>query len=98
LGLLLLALGLGFADSAATLLALIPLSALGALLAFAGIDLAISRRLFDARPDCWFPIGATALVTVAFNPAAGLACGWLIELALRPAMRAARRLWRGRAG
>jgi hypothetical protein len=51
----------------------------GALLILAGTDLAISRRLFDGRPSCLWVIGFTALVTVAVNPALGLALGWIAE-------------------
>jgi Molybdate transporter of MFS superfamily len=46
-GVVLLVLAVGFADHAATLFALIPIGAVGALLIFAGTDLAISRHLFD---------------------------------------------------
>lgn len=79
-GSLLLVLGLGFAGNAAALFAVIPLSAVGALLLVAGTDLAVSKRLFDARPDCWPAIGITAATTALVNPALGLAAGWIIEL------------------
>jgi MFS superfamily sulfate permease-like transporter len=79
-GAALLLLALGFADRASTMLALIPVSAVGALLIFAGTDLAISRRLFDGKPSCLWVIGATALVTVTVNPALGLILGWIAEL------------------
>ena len=78
-GAVLLALAVGFADQAAALFALIPIGAVGALLIFAGTDLAISRRLFDGRPSCLWVIGATALVTVTVNPALGLVSGWIAE-------------------
>jgi predicted benzoate:H+ symporter BenE len=84
LGIVLLALGLWFADEAAALLTLIPTAAVGALLVVSGGDLALSRRLFDARPVCWPVIGATAALTIAVNPAAGLVCGWLLEVVRRP--------------
>ena len=45
-----------------------------------GIGLAISRRLFDARPSCWPVIGVTALATLTINPAVGLILGWITEL------------------
>jgi len=51
-GLVLLILAVGFADNAASLFATIPIGAVGALPAMAGTDLAVSRRLFDARPSC----------------------------------------------
>jgi hypothetical protein len=80
LGLVLLVLALGFADTAAQLFAVIPIGAVGALLIMAGTDLALSRRLFDGRPSCWPVIGVTALVTLLVNPAIALAAGWIAEL------------------
>jgi hypothetical protein len=79
-GAALLVLAIGFADHAAALFSLIPIGAVGALLIFAGTDLAISRRLFDGKPSCLWVIGATALVTVTVNPALGLVLGWVSEL------------------
>jgi MFS superfamily sulfate permease-like transporter len=79
-GAVLLILAIGFAEHAAPLFKLIPVGAVGALLIFAGTDLAVSRRLFDARPSCWPVIGIAALVTLAVNPAMGLITGWLSEL------------------
>ena len=73
-------LAVGFAGSAAQLFAMIPIGAVGALLIMAGTDLALSRRLFDARPSCWPVIGLTALVTVVANPVIGLCGGWLAEI------------------
>ena len=89
LGILLLVLGLCFADGALALFAVLPAGAVGALLLVAGSDLAMSRRLFDARPDCWPAIGLSAALTVFVNPAAGLAAGWVVE----SGRRLARRLW-----
>jgi Molybdate transporter of MFS superfamily len=80
LGTALLVLALGFAGSAAALFAAIPPSAVGALLLVAGADLAVSRRLFDARPNCWPAIAVAAGTTVLLNPALGLAAGWMVEL------------------
>jgi MFS superfamily sulfate permease-like transporter len=79
LGIVLLVLALGFAGSAAALFAVIPSSAVGALLLVAGADLAMSKRLFDARPACWTAIVATAAATALLNPAIGLAAGWAVE-------------------
>ena len=76
---MLLVLAIAFADHAATLFKLIPIGAVGALLIFAGTDLAISRRLFDGKPSCLWVIGATALATVTVNPALGLILGWVAE-------------------
>lgn len=95
LGAILIVLALGFPDGTGALLASVPAAATGALLLVAGADLALSRRLFDARPDCWAAIAVTALLTVLVNPALGLACGWAIEAGRRPAMAAARSLRRG---
>jgi hypothetical protein len=79
LGIVLLILAIGFAEHAVALFSLIPAGAVGALLILAGADLAVSRRLFDARPSCWPVIGVAALATVAVNPAIGLAAGWVSE-------------------
>lgn len=78
-GVVLLVLALGFAGSAAALFAAIPLSAVGALLLVAGTDLAMSKRLFDARPNCWPAIGMAAAGTALVNPALGLLAGWGVE-------------------
>lgn len=61
------------------LLTIIPMGAVGALLILAGGDVAISRRLFDGKPSCWWVIGVTALVTATVNPALGLILGWITE-------------------
>lgn len=79
LGVVLLVAGAGFAGAAPGLLAMIPAAAIGVLLAYAGLDLALSRRLAQARPDCWPAIGAAAALTLLVDPAAGLAAGWAIE-------------------
>jgi len=80
LGALLLGLGLFFSSAALDLLRMIPMAAVGAFLAVAGADLAISKRVFDARPSCWPVIGATAAAAVAVNPAVGLLVGFAAEL------------------
>jgi MFS superfamily sulfate permease-like transporter len=79
-GSVLLVVAVGFARDAVMLFAVIPFGAVGALLIMAGTDLAVSRRLFDARPSCWPVIGVTALATVMMNPAIGLVLGWVAEL------------------
>ena len=78
-GVVVLVLAIGFADHASSLFAIIPVGAVGALLILAGTDLAISRRLFDGKPSCWWVIGVTALVTLTINPALGLILGWISE-------------------
>jgi MFS superfamily sulfate permease-like transporter len=80
LGALFLGLGLFFSAAALDLLRMIPMAAVGAFLAVAGADLAISRRVFDARPSCWPVIAAAALVTIAVNPAVGLLVGFAAEM------------------
>jgi hypothetical protein len=90
LGAALLVLALGFASSAAALFAAIPLSAVGALLLVAGTDLAMSKRLFDARPACWPAIGIAAGATAFVNPAIGLAAGWAVEFVRTVVARAFR--------
>jgi MFS superfamily sulfate permease-like transporter len=91
LGIVLLVLALGFAGSAAALFAAIPSSAVGALLLVAGADLAMSKRLFDARPACWPVIAATAAATALLNPAIGLVAGWVVELGRGMAWRLTRK-------
>jgi MFS superfamily sulfate permease-like transporter len=81
LGVLLVALALILADQAGGVLAMIPLAAVGALLLFSAADLALSRRLFDARPSCWPVIGVTAAVTAWADRFWGLLAGCLAELA-----------------
>ena len=93
-GSVLLVLAVGFADNAAALFSIIPIGAVGALLIMAGTDLAISRRLFDARPSCWPVIGVTALGTLVANPAFGLVLGWISEL-LRAAIVRRLAAWLG---
>jgi len=93
LGGILIILGLACAESAALLLAAIPMAAGGALLFLAGADLALSRRLFDARPECWPAIIVTALLTLLMNPAYGLVAGWAVELLRRPFLQAVRGVW-----
>ncbi|WP_238368633.1 putative sulfate/molybdate transporter [Mesobacterium pallidum] len=61
-------------------LSAIPGATLGALLLIAAWDLAISRRLVDARPSCRPVIAATALSTLVAGPLWGLAVGTLAEI------------------
>jgi MFS superfamily sulfate permease-like transporter len=81
LGVVLLAIGLVVGDASGGLLAIIPSAAVGALLLVAGMDLALSRRLFDARPVCWPAIAVAAGSTLLVNPAVGLVGGWAVEMA-----------------
>lgn len=79
LGVALIVLSLAFAGDVVVVMSYLPVGVLGALLIVAGADLALSPRMFDARPDCRPAIAATALLTVAVNPAIGLLAGWSIE-------------------
>jgi MFS superfamily sulfate permease-like transporter len=90
LGGILLTLALGFGGWVGDLFAFVPPAAIGALLLVAGADLAASKRLLDARPDCWPAIGIAAAATLLANPAAGLACGWVVELGRSAAATAIR--------
>jgi MFS superfamily sulfate permease-like transporter len=91
LGAVLLVLGLGFAGSAASLLAAIPISAVGVLLLIAGADLAVSRRLFDAQPSCWPVIAVAAAATLYYNPAIGLVAGCVGEVVRKAVLRGLRK-------
>jgi MFS superfamily sulfate permease-like transporter len=79
LGVILLVLAVAFSTSAGQLFQIIPVGAVGALLIFAGTDLAVSRRLFNAKPSCWPVIGTAALLTLLANPAVALVCAWIAE-------------------
>lgn len=87
LGGLLLVVAVVYGDAVAILLTTFPLAVAGALLAIAGADLAISRRLLESRPDCWPVIGATALVAAFLNPALALVAGAAMELGRRTVVR-----------
>lgn len=87
LGLAFIALALAPAGASAALLAAIPLAGLGALLLVAAGELALSRRVFDARPSCWPVIAATAGATLAYDPFVGLVAGAGAEAARRALLR-----------
>ncbi|MEX0922229.1 MAG: putative sulfate/molybdate transporter [Rhodovibrionaceae bacterium] len=78
-GTLCLILGLFYAADALALLGLLPLAAVGALLAYAGAEFALSKRLFDGRPSCLVVILLTAAVCIAVNVAVGLIVGLIAE-------------------
>lgn len=80
-----LVLGVLFGDGAIGLLALVPAVVLGALLAVAGGELAISRRLFDGKPSCLVVILVTGAACVLVNVVIGLVAGMAAE-ALRAAI------------
>ncbi len=68
-----------FGEAAADLLARIPMPVVGALLLYAAADLAFSRRLLDARPDCRPVIATAAVGTVIGTAALGFAAGLAAE-------------------
>ncbi len=80
LGLALLALACLPADLSLGWLATIPAAVLGALLIFAACELALSKRLFDARPSCQPVIAVTALATLMGDPMWGLIIGTAAEI------------------
>ena len=87
LGLALIALALAPGEVMGAVLTAIPAAGLGALLAVAAFELAVSRRLFDSRPSCWPVIAATAAVTLALDPFWGLLVGGCAELVRRAVIR-----------
>ena len=87
LGILLLVLAVLPGGAGFRLLGMIPAAGLGALLLFAAIELALSRRLFDARPSCRPVIAVTAAVVLIFDPFWGLIAGSLAELLRRTLIR-----------
>lgn len=60
-------------------IAAIPTAGLGAMLLVAAIELALSKRLWTAKPSCWPVIAITALVTVWAGPFFGLLGGAVSE-------------------
>ena len=94
IGGLLLVVALLPAQMQGAVLSAIPTATLGALLLIAAWDLAVSRRLIDARPSCRPVIAVTALVTVMVNPMLGLVAGTLAEL-IRKALLSRRIARRG---
>lgn len=70
-GLLLVA----FVPGGLSMIAAIPMAGLGALLFVAAAELALSRRLWTAKPSCWPVIAITALITVWVDPFFGLLAG-----------------------
>ena len=83
-GLFCLLLGIGFGPQARDLLMLVPVGAVGAILAVAGTDMAINRRILGVKPSCRVVILLTGVVCVGVNMAAGLVVGLAAE-ALRSA-------------
>ncbi|MES9991610.1 MAG: putative sulfate/molybdate transporter [Candidatus Thiodiazotropha sp.] len=78
-GTLCLAIGLLLGPNALQFLLLIPLAAVGALLVYAGIDLAKSKELTQGSWEALSVIVITALVCLLLNVALGLLAGILVE-------------------
>ncbi|MCU7846080.1 MAG: putative sulfate/molybdate transporter [Candidatus Thiodiazotropha sp. (ex Monitilora ramsayi)] len=78
-GLTCLSLGLFLGPDAIKLLSLIPLSALGALLVYAGLQLANSKLLFLSDRRELLVIVMTGICCVAINVAAGLVIGLILD-------------------
>lgn len=68
-------------------LAAIPSPVVGALLAFAGLELILGKRLFDARPDCRPVIAVTAVATLFGSALVGLGAGLATEQLRRQLVR-----------
>lgn len=68
-----------FIPGGLSVIAAIPVAGFGALLFVAAVELALSRRLWAARPSCWPVIAITALVTVWADPFFGLLAGVVSE-------------------
>lgn|SRR5690554_490070 len=68
-------------------LAAIPAPVVGALLAFAGVELMLGKRLFDARPDCRPVIAVTAVATLFGSALIGLTAGLASEQLRRHLVR-----------
>ena len=78
-GLSCLSLGLFLGEDALKLLALLPLSAVGALLVYAGAQLAVSRKLLLLTRWELAVVLVTGICCVAFNVAVGLLAGLLLS-------------------
>lgn len=76
-GFCMLCMGIFLGKDAMKLLLLIPLSAVGALLLYAGFELAWSKTLVKSSPMELSIIAITGICCVVFNVAAGLLIGWL---------------------
>ncbi|MCB1775256.1 MAG: putative sulfate/molybdate transporter [Gammaproteobacteria bacterium] len=76
-----LALGVLFGPAAADLLTLIPLAVVGAMLAIAGVELAMSSRLFGLSADRLVVVVLIGLTSIAANVAAAVVVGLLLEAA-----------------
>lgn len=87
MGLMLLLIALLPEGMGSAALTAIPEAGLGALLLVASAQLALSKRLVDAKTSCWPVIAIAAAITVLANPFWGLAAGFLAELCRSRLMR-----------
>jgi MFS superfamily sulfate permease-like transporter len=78
-GLSCLTLGFMLGSDALKLLQLLPLASVGALLAFAGFQLAMSKKLFELQPRQLGVVLITGLCCLVFNVAVGLLVGLVAE-------------------
>lgn len=78
-GLSCLSLGLFLGADAMKLLVLLPLAAVGALLVFAGVEMALSKKLMRLESGELAVVIVTGLCSVVFNVALGLLAGLLAE-------------------
>lgn len=76
-----LVLGVFLGADGLALLQIIPLAVVGAMLAVAGADLALTRRLRSTSPDRMVLIGITGLTCLFGNVALGLLVGVILEFA-----------------
>ena len=83
-GMFCLVLGIGFGPQARDVLMMIPIGAVGAILAVAGGEMVLNRRVLAVKPSCRVVILLTGVVCVGVNMAVGLAVGLAAE-ALRGA-------------
>lgn len=84
-----LSLGLFLGPDALKLLELLPISAVGALLAVAGVHLALSRKLLHTTPRRLAVVLVTAISCLLFNVAIGLVFGLLSEFVRQRYIQAA---------
>lgn len=80
-GVVCLLLGTVFGAGARELLVIVPLAAVGAILAVAGAEMAFTRKIMDIKPSCRAVVVGTAIACVATNIAAGLVIGLGLEMA-----------------
>lgn len=83
IGLVFLALGVGFGESGYALLRTIPDAVLGALLLFSGIELALSAKLHEHQGGDLFLVLLMAAIGVALNPAAAFVVGLPLAYAFK---------------